>query len=178
MFTLSGDTVFELGGLFATREGLITGLVLSAKIVLMLWTSLIFVSTTTIPGVIDAMETLGRPFRKRLGPVIMVMNLTLNFVPSLVHTAQRIKIAQIARGADLDSGFSRQLHFAFSAALPLFASAFRSSEQLALAMESRCYDPSIERSHFSTLRMAAPDWLVAAGIFCCLAVFTLSSLGQ
>ena len=178
MFTLSGDTLFEVAGLFATRGGLVTGLVLSAKIVLMLWTSVIFVSTTSIAGVMDAIETIGRPIRRRFGPVIMVMNLTLNFVPTLVHTAQRIKIAQIARGADVDSGFPRQLHFAFSAALPLFASAFRSSEQLALAMESRCYDPSMERTHFSTVRMTAVDWLVAAGMLCCLAVFTLSSLAQ
>jgi energy-coupling factor transporter transmembrane protein EcfT len=88
----------------------------------------------------------------------------------LIQAAHKIKTAQIARGADIESGFFNRVRFAFSATLPLFASAFRSAEHLALAMESRCYDPDAERTRFGDLKMHARDWLV---LFALLGTFTL-----
>ncbi|MCZ6776804.1 MAG: energy-coupling factor transporter transmembrane component T [Ignavibacteria bacterium] len=163
MFTVSGDILFELEGLIATKEGLALGLRLSVKIVLLLWCSLLFVWNTSIESVLEGIETVFRPLRKRFGSVTLLMSITLNFVPLLIRTAQRIKTAQIARGADIDSNFFRQVRFAFSASVPLFAAAFRSSQQLALAMEARCYDPSVERSVYSKLKMERSDWVVGAG---------------
>jgi energy-coupling factor transport system permease protein len=163
MFTVSGDAIFELGSLIATEDGLALGLKLSTKIVLLLWSSLLFVWNTSIESMLEGIETVFRPLRKRFGSLILLMSITLNFVPLLIRTAQRIKTAQIARGADVDSNFSRQVYFAFSAAMPLFAAAFRSSQQLALAIEARCYDPSVERSLYSQLKMERADWVVGAG---------------
>lgn len=160
-FTISGDVVFQFMGMYATREGLIQGALLSARIVLLLVAATVFVRTTPIPSIIDGIEMTLRPIRKRVGAIIQVLTLSLNFVPMLIQSAQQIKKAQIARGAEPDRNIIRQLGFAFSSAVPLFAMSLRSSEHLALAMESRCYNPLAERSHYSRLRMVPRDWLTA-----------------
>jgi energy-coupling factor transporter transmembrane protein EcfT len=158
MFTMSGDVLFEFRGMYATSEGLRQGIVLSSQLVLILFAATVFVQTTSIPTMIDAIETTLRPAQKHFGPIIQVLTIALNFVPLLIQSAQQIKKAQIARGARIDSNIFRQLRFGFSATIPLFAMTLRSSEQLALAMESRCYDPLVERSHFGILTMHLSDW--------------------
>ena len=109
---------------------------------------------------IDAIEALLAPLRRNAGPVILTLTITLNFIPLLIRTAQDIKLAHIARGADVDSSFIKQVRFAASAAVPLFVSAFRSSQHLAEAMEARGYDPARERTEWQSLRMTQRDWLV------------------
>jgi energy-coupling factor transporter transmembrane protein EcfT len=111
---------------------------------------------------IDGIEEALRPLRRHLGPLMQVLTLALNFVPLLLQSAQQIKKAQVARGADIERSLLLQIRFAMAAAVPLFAMAFRSSEQLALAMESRCYDPHAERTHYGQLKFRATDWLVSA----------------
>jgi len=165
-FTRSGEVVWEFAGVIATREGLEAGGVLSLRIVLLLSSSLVFVQTTSIPEMMDGLETLLQPIRRFAGPVLQVIAIALNFVPLLIHTARRIKMMQIARGADVERRFIGQIRFARSATLPLFVSAFRGAEQLALAMEARGYDPMIERSHYGELRMQTLDWI------CLFAVLT------
>jgi len=159
MFTMSGDVLFEFLGTYATREGLGQGIVLSTQLVLLLFAATLFVQTTSLPTMIDAIETTLRPSHRHFGPIIQVLTIALNFVPLLIQSAQQIKKAQIARGARIDNNIIRQLRFGFSATIPLFAMTLRSSEQLALAMESRCYDPLVERSHFGILAMHLSDWL-------------------
>jgi len=160
MFTVSGDVLFELTDFFATRQGLYQGLLLSSRIVLLLLLSLLFVRSTPVAEMVDGIEAFLKPIRRKAGPIIATISITLNFVPMLIRTAQRIKTAQIARGAGHSNGFLSQLLFAFSATLPLFAAAIHSSEQLALAMEARGYSPSAERTYYSRLMMRPLDWLV------------------
>lgn len=157
-FTLSGEVFVEVFGFYGTVEGLTQGLLLSARLVLLLFLSFLFTQTTTTAEMMDAFESFLVPFRRALGPTMLVLGLTVNFVPMLIQSAQQIKRAQLARGADADAGFVQQIRFAFSAALPLFVSAFRSSHHLAEAMEARGYDPHIERTVFATLRMKRMDW--------------------
>jgi energy-coupling factor transport system permease protein len=161
-FTVNGDVLFQFMGMYATREGLSKGALLSARIILLLAAATIFVRTTPIPVMIDGIEVTLRPLRKRFGAIIQVLTVSLNFVPMLIQSAQQIKKAQIARGAEPDRNILRQLRFAISAAIPLLAMSLRSSEHLALAMESRCYDPLAERSHYSQLRIAPRDWVTAS----------------
>jgi energy-coupling factor transporter transmembrane protein EcfT len=158
-FTMSGDVLFESLGMYATREGLRQGIVLSTQLVLLLFAATVFVQTTSIPTMIDAIEIALKPVHRHLGPVVQVLAIALNFVPLLIQSAHQIKKAQIARGARIDKNIIRQLRFGFSATIPLFAMTIRSSEHLALAMESRCYDPLVERSHFGILAMKRSDWL-------------------
>jgi energy-coupling factor transport system permease protein len=159
LFTTSGDVLFEFLGTYATREGLRQGIMLSAQLVLLLLAATVFVQTTPIPAMVDGIETTLRFARKRFGAIIQVLTIALNFVPMLIQSAQQIKRAQLSRGARTDGNFFRQLRFAFSATVPLFAMTLRSSEQLALAMESRCYDPQLERSQYGELAMTPRDWI-------------------
>ncbi len=157
-FTLSGEVFVEMFGFYGTVEGLTHGLMLSSRLVLLLFLSFLFTQTTTTAEIMDAFESVLAPFRRWLGPTLLVVGLTVNFVPMLIQSAQQIKRAQLARGADVEAGFFPQLRFAFSAALPLFVSAFRSSHHLAEAMEARGYDPHVERTVFNTLHMNTRDW--------------------
>lgn len=162
-FATSGNVWFEIGGLFATLEGLRNGIVLAAKLLLLAFFSLAFLATTRIDEMLDGIETALAGFKKS-GAMFLVLSITLNFIPLLIRAAQQIKTAQIARGADADSSLLKQLRFASSAALPLFVSAFRSSRQLADAIDARGFDPAASRTPFRTLRFQQKDWLLLASL--------------
>ncbi|MEK9137229.1 MAG: energy-coupling factor transporter transmembrane component T [Bacteroidota bacterium] len=172
-FTVSGDVLFEFMDMYATREGLLLGVELSARLALLLVAATVFIRTTPIPSMIDGIEAALHPLRRQLGPLMQVLTLALNFVPLLMQSAHQIKKAQVARGADIERSMLLQVRFAVAAAVPLFAMAFRSSEQLALAMESRCYDPHAERTHYSQLKFRPTDRLISALI---AIEFTVSAL--
>lgn len=171
MFTTSGEVLFDFLGMYATREGLYLGTILSSRLVFLLLAATLFTRTTSISAIVDGIEITMRPMGRRFGAVIQVLTIALNFVPMLIQSAQQIKKAQLARGAQIDGNILQPLRFAATAALPLFATTLRSSEQLALAMEARCYDPLLEKSHYSRLRMTALDWRT---IILTLAQFTIS----
>lgn len=158
--TLSGDVLWMFKGIYVTEEGLVQGLVLSAKLSLLLLLSFLFARTTGVAQIVDAAETALSPFRKHFGGIISTVSITLNFIPVLVQSAQRIKAAQIARGADIDSTFFGQIRFASAAALPLFVNAFRSAQHLADAMDARCYDATVGRTPFTRQTLKVWDWVV------------------
>jgi len=158
--TAGGAVALEFWGLIATWDGIADGLLLSARIILMLWLSILLVSSTTVPEMIDAVEASLQPLRRRLGFLLVIINLTITMGPMLVRAAQRIKTAQIARGADVDGSLLAQIRFAISAAVPLFANSFRMSDQLATAMDSRCYDPMFLRTPFADHRLNQNDGIL------------------
>jgi energy-coupling factor transport system permease protein len=157
--TVSGRILVDAWGISVTYEGVMTGLLLSARIALVLLLAYSFIQTTTIPEMLDAVEKGVSPLRSSASNLTLLLSLTLNFIPLLIHSARQIRMAQIARGADVDSSFVKQLKFASSAALPLFVSAFRSSQQLADAIEARCYRSSVRRTPFTTQSLHMRDWL-------------------
>ena len=157
MFSVDGNVVFAVAGLYATQEGMWMGIILSWRIVLLIVAATIFVQTTSIPAMIDGVEAALKPMRQHTKGLTQVLTIALNFVPMLIQSAQQIKKAQIARGADPDRNMFRQIEFAFSATVPLFAMALRSSEHLASSMDARGYDPHAERSRYSTLSLSAKD---------------------
>jgi energy-coupling factor transport system permease protein len=170
-FATSGRVWFEIGGLFATREGVRNGIFLAAKLLLLTFFSLAFLATTRLDEMLDAAETASA-FIKRSNVLFLLVSITLNFIPLLIRTAQQIKTAQIARGADVDSSVLKQLRFASGAALPLFVSAFRSSRHLADAIDARGFDPSAARTPFRTLRFQQNDWVMLVA----LAVIVMAGL--
>jgi energy-coupling factor transport system permease protein len=163
MFATSGRVWFEIGGLFATDEGLRNGIVLAAKLLLLTFFSMVFVSTTRIDEMLDGVETALARF-KTSGAIFLLLSTTLNFIPLLIRTAQQIKTAQIARGAAVDSSLLTQARFASAAVLPLFVSAFRSSRHLADAIDARGFDPTTARTPFRTLRFQRKDWMFLAAL--------------
>jgi energy-coupling factor transport system permease protein len=169
-FTVSGHILFHIFGVYATEEGVYRGTLLASRIVLLLWMSVLLIATTPVIDFTDAIASITRPLGNRWHALSTMISLTVNYVPSFIRSARRIKLAQIARGADVDSGVIAQIRYAFSAALPLFVSALRTSSRLALAMEARGFDAGRRRTLYRELRMARRDWFVLA---VCLTFATL-----
>ena len=121
----------------------------------------------------DAMESLLSP-GKRFGlpahELAMMMTIALRFVPTLLSETERIMKAQQARGADFSSGSIRQrLQAIVPILVPLFLSAFRRADELAMAMEARCYRGGEGRTQLKQLRVSAIDYV-------CIAVFLVMLL--
>ena len=158
LFTIDGVVLFRLGSFIATTEGLVRGSVFSARLVLLLWCSMLVVWTTSPAKILEAIETWVHPLRRRFGGFIMMLTITFNLVPLFIEMAHRVGLSFRARGIDIDSGPLRRLKYLSSAATPLFTASSRMSEHLAVAMESRCYDPSANRTSYVSLKFRAVDW--------------------
>ncbi len=169
-FTVSGRTLFHFFGLYATEDGVYRGTLLASRVVLLLWMSVVLVATTPAIDFTDAIDSMTRPLGNRWHVLSTMISLTVNYVPSFIRSARQIKLAQIARGADVDSRAIVQIRYAFSAALPLFVSALRTSSRLALAMEARGFEAGRSRTRYRELRMVRRDWCVLGG---CLTFATL-----
>ncbi len=160
--TMSGEAILVHRNIIATKEGVWFGLELTYRLALLLFTSTIFLYTTPAQSILDVIETFGQKSKTIARPLVIILSLALSFSPLMVRSAQQIKQAHLARGVAFDSGWIRQIRFAASASLPLFASAFRSSQHLALAMESRGYNPAVVRTVFTKLRFQTGDMIVMA----------------
>lgn len=158
---IAGEPVAGLEGWPVTREGLLRGGAMALRLfLLVLITSLL--SLTTSPILLtDAVEKMLAPFR-RLGvpshEIAMVSTIALRFVPTLALEAERIMKAQMARGARFDQGGPLNRSRALVPVLvPLFVSAFRHAEDLAVAMEARCYRGGEGRTRLRELRFTWGD---------------------
>lgn len=178
IFYGSGPTLFEnvkwLSWL--TLDGILNALFIIIRIVLLiLGTS--FMTYTTSPVLLtDAMERLLKPLKLIKVPVhemAMMMTIALRFIPTLIDETEKIMNAQKARGALLDSGtLTQRVKALVPVLIPLFISAFRRADELATAMECRCYHGGEGRTRLKTLRLTAKDWLLSAvcvAVLCCIA---------
>ena len=175
LFFITGETP-----LFAWRfikiypEGLKLTIFMIVRIVfLILGTSLM--TYTTSPVVLtDALERLLSPLKVVKFPVhelAMMMTIALRFIPTLIEETDKIMSAQKARGADIDSGgVIKRVKALIPILIPLFISSFKRAEELALAMESRCYRGGEGRTRLKQLKASFRDWL-AVGVM--LLVFGL-----
>ena len=172
LFIRTGDVVFEWAFLVITRQGLETAGFMVVRIsALIIGTSLL--TYTTSPIVLtDAIERLLSPLKKIKVPVhelAMMMTIALRFIPTLIEETDKIIAAQKARGADMESGNLIQRAKALVPVLvPLFVSSFRRAEELALAMECRCYHGGDGRTRMKQLKATYRDF-VALGV---MVVFT------
>lgn len=147
-----------------THEGLLRGGTMAGRLfLLVLATSLLSLTTSPIQ-LTDAVEKLLSPFR-RLGvpshEIAMVSTIALRFVPTLALEAERIMKAQMARGARFDEGGPlRRSRALIPVLVPLFVSAFRHAEDLAVAMEARCYRGGEGRTRLRELRFTLRDLLL------------------
>ncbi len=155
--------------------GVISAAQLMLRLSFLMMGSSILTLTTTPVDLTHAIESLFRPVRKIL-PVhefALIMSMTLSFIPSLIAETDRIIRAQKARGANFDTGGLVARAKAFVPILiPLLVSSFRSAEELAFAMNSRCYEGSTNRTKMRILRTSWRDWVAGviyviffAGVF-------------
>ncbi len=162
-----GGTVLVRWGPFtATREGLVQGLFVTARLVLLILGTSLLTYTTSPVAIADALERLLHPFRRVGVPaheLAMMMTIALRFIPTLVEETERIMKAQASRGADFTSGGPiRRARALLPVLVPLFVSAFRRAEDLALAMEARCYRGGEGRTRMRQLRYTTRDAVAAA----------------
>ena len=162
-FTRGETVIFTLWGLLFTQEGLNQGIFMILRIVfLVLGTSLLTLTTSPI-SLTDGMEHLLRPLKKIGFPaheISMMTTIALRFIPTLIEETDKIMKAQMARGADFESGniFVRAKALV-PLLVPLFISAFRRADELAMAMESRCYRGGENRTRMNTLKAQKRDLL-------------------
>ncbi len=162
-----GEVLYRLGPLAVTREGLFQAAMMACRLLLLIVTTSMLTLTTAPIDLTDGLEYLMGPFRRIGVPaheLAMMMTIALRFIPTLLDEAERIMKAQMARGADFQSGgFVQRAKSMVPLLVPLFVSAFRRADDLALAMEARCYRGGEGRSRFKILRLGSRD--VAAGVF-------------
>lgn len=160
-------------------KGIETSLFMILRIVLLIIGMSLLTYTTSPIVLTDAIESLMNPLKKIKFPVhelAMMMTIALRFIPTLVEETDKIMMAQKARGASLDSGgiLSRAKSMV-PILIPLFVSAFKRANELATAMECRCYRGGEGRTRLRKLRCAPIDFL-ATGVMLC--VFTIVILNN
>lgn len=162
MLTVPGRVLLGIGDLYITAEGVIAGLMLSARLMLLVWLSTAYVQTVPLVDTMDGIASLLQPITRGRGNLLVAAGVAVAFVPLMIATAKRVKAARTARGEPEGRGFIANARFAAAAAVPLFAAVFRSADELAQAMEARCFDPSAARTSYASLKASRRDWILAA----------------
>lgn len=161
LFLTPGPAIFRIGPVIATWSGLVQGLFISVRLVILIvFTSLLTLTTSPIE-LTDGLEDIMKPF-SRLGipahELAMMMTIALRFIPTLLEEAERIMKAQMARGADFESGnMMKRAKGLVPLLVPLFVSAFRRADDLAMAMEARCYRGGEGRTRMRQFRVHRRD---------------------
>jgi len=165
--TSGGDVLFQWGILKITEEGLRTAVYMAIRLIYLIFGSSIMTLTTTPNALTDGIERLLWPLRKIKFPVhevAMMMSIALRFIPILLEEADKIMKAQIARGAELEKGnIVTKAKNMIPILVPLFVSAFRRANDLAMAMEARCYRGGEGRTKMKPLKYEEHDF-IAYGI--------------
>lgn len=167
LFMVPGEPLLQWRLVTITRQGLTLALVMTARLVLLFIIAQLLTFTTSPVSLIDGIERLLSPLR-RLGvpahELAMVMSIALRFIPVFYEESEKIVKAQVSRGADFESGnlITRARNLS-SVLVPLFIKALRRADDLALAMEVRCYAGGEGRTRLRELRMREADYLFLAG---------------
>lgn len=158
----SGQVLASFWGLQITVDGLTTAGFMVLRIVLLVSSTFLLTYTTAPMAMTDGTELLLSPLKALHVPVhdfAMMMSIAMRFIPTLVEEADKIMNAQKARGADFESGkLTERAKALMPLLVPLFVSAFRRADELAVAMESRCYHGGEGRTRMKQLKMCTMDW--------------------
>ena len=163
LFLTPGREVFRLGFLKITWEGLRTAVFMAVRLIFLVLGSSVMTLSTTPNELTDGLEK-GLGFLKKVGvpehEVAMMMSIALRFIPILIEETDKIMKAQMARGADFESGnIVQRAKSMVPLLVPLFISAFRRATDLAMAMEARCYRGGEGRTKMKPLRYHRRDRL-------------------
>ena len=178
LFLTPGEVLVQFWILKITREGLHIALMMGARLILLVLGSSLMTLTTTPNQLTDGLEK-GLGVLKKVGvpvhEISMMMSIALRFIPILIEETDKIMKAQQARGADFESGNLLQRAKAMVPILvPLFISAFRRANDLAMAMEARCYHGGEGRTKMKPLRYAARDRIAYTLMFLYLGLSVVS----
>jgi len=180
LFLTPGTELISFWKLTITLEGLKMAITMAIRLTMLIIGSSIMTLTTTPNNLTDGMEKMMKPlklFRVPVHEVAMMMSIALRFIPILLEETDKIMKAQIARGADFESGnLIKRAKALVPLLVPLFISAFRRANDLAMAMEARCYRGGEGRTKMKPLVYQRRDQL---GYLCILLYLVLSiTLGR
>ncbi len=154
-------TLIEFWIIRITLEGVIMAVTMIVRLIMLILGTFLLTYTTSPIVLTDGLEHIMNPLKKIKVPVhelAMMMSIALRFIPTLIEETDKIISAQKARGADFDSGnLIRRAKAMLPILVPLFISAFRRADELAVAMESRCYHGGEGRTRMKQLKMKGRD---------------------
>ncbi len=166
-FFYSGGTEIWSWWIFrVSQEGLMSAIRLAVRLIFLITATTMLTLTTSPIALTDGIESLLKPLKALKFPVhelAMMMTIAMRFIPTLIEETDKIMKAQTARGAEFDSGsiFKRAAGMV-PLLVPLFVSAFRRADELAFAMESRCYHGGEGRTRMKIMHMLPRDYIAAA----------------
>ncbi len=169
LFIMPGEVLWEWGNLHITRESLRFSVFVSLRLVFLVTGASLMTLTTTPGQLANALEALMSPLTKLHVPVhdiAMMMSIALRFIPILTQEMDTITKAQMARGAELERGniFVRARKM-IPIIIPLFVSANRKAEELAQAMDARCYHAGGDRTQMKSMVYHRRDWVAFGALF-------------
>lgn len=167
IFLTQGEVIFEIGPLNITKQGLSRAAFMALRLIFLITgTSLLTLSTSPI-SLTDGIEKLLMPLSKIGLPaheLAMMMTIALRFIPTLLEETDKIMKAQMARGADFESGnILRRARNLVPLLVPLFINSFRRADELATAMEARCYRGGEGRTRLNELKLKSYDIYIFIG---------------
>ena len=166
LFYTDGEELVRFWIFRITAEGIRRAVLMVLRILLLVCGTFLLTYTTSPLSLTDGLERLMEPLKKLRFPVhelSMMMSIALRFIPTLIEETDKIVSAQKARGADLETGsLVRRARALPPILVPLFVSAFRRADELATAMECRCYHGGIGRTRMKTLSMEGRDYITLA----------------
>ncbi len=179
-FTQDGEVLVKFWVLTVTSGGLSRALMMMARILMLISGTFLLTYTTSPIALTDGLEALMNPLKKVGVPVhelSMMMCIALRFIPTLIEETDKIMSAQKARGADFESGsLTDRAKALIPILVPLFISAFRRADELATAMECRCYQGGEGRTKMKQLHYHREDFLsYCAGAVLLAAVIVLKT---
>jgi len=179
LFFTPGEAVYQFGFLKISQEGIDMAFFMGIRLILLVLGTSLLTYTTSPIELTDGIESLLRPFRKIGVPsheIAMMMTIALRFIPTLIEETDKIMKAQMARGADFESGnlISRAKNLV-PLLVPLFINSFRRAEELATAMEARCYRGGDGRTKMNTSIITSKDVIIFIGNIIFFAIVIIGS---
>ena len=168
-FFTPGETIWSWRSFNLTREGLVWGAAMGLRLLLLVSFASLLTLTTEPLALTDGLEKLLKPARRIGVPaheIAMMMSIALRFIPTILEEFDRIVLAQRARGSDIAQGnLAKRIAAMMPLLVPLFVAAFRRAEELAQAMEAKCYRGDQGRSRWRQSRWRLGDTAYTA-LFC------------
>lgn len=182
LFYTPGDPIASFWILNITREGIRAAILMILRITMLITCTFLLTYTTSPILLTDGMEKLLGPLKRIKVPVhelSMMMSIALRFIPTLIEETDKIMSAQRARGADFDTGnLMQKARSLIPLLVPLFISAFRRADELAIAMECRCYHGGEGRTRLRQLRYGGIDFVALTfSVALCAGIGTMTYFG-
>lgn len=181
LFYGKGEPIIEIWKLKITEQGIYTAVFMAVRIMLLVIVGSMLTYTTSPTDITDALERLLKPLtyiKVDVHTLAMTMTIALRFIPTLIEEIDKIMAAQKSRGADMESGgLIHRAKALVPILIPLFISSFRSANELAYAMECRCYRGGAGRTKMKVVKMEKRDYfaLFIVAVFVAL-IFVFNSL--